>query len=52
MPAAALPLPYLDEIITENKIELFRQRHGRLHIGKKILQSWHFFYSAPCYILL
>jgi hypothetical protein len=37
MPAAALPFPYLDEVITEDKIELFRQRHGRRHVGKEIL---------------
>jgi len=37
MSAAALPFPYLDEIITENKINLFRQGHRGSHIGEKIM---------------
>lgn len=51
VPAAVLPLPYLDEVIAEGKIELSVQGHGHRHIGEESTQARHILYS-PYLILI
>jgi hypothetical protein len=44
MPAAALPFPYLDEAVAENKIQLFIQWHRHRHISKERALTRHMLY--------
>ena len=42
MPAAALPVPQLDKVVTEHQVQFAMQRHGNRHVGEEGINAGHF----------
>jgi len=51
MPAAGLPLPYFDKIVTEYKIQLSVKRHRDGHVDEESSQGCHFLLLPSFFIL-